>query len=175
MLDDCFVVGGKCQRRDSLLRTFLERTVEAGNTLTRRPTRNLKPERFFAFRLDREHVPVRHGEKTEARIGDLHAFDDLSELIQRHVGSDHAGDILAVFRPQRMEEAHDEFAGNRVDVRGCRSDVIAFYRARIRLPDPAFPALIDAGKEEIPEIRVVVARIELVEGLRLIRNRASCA
>ena len=126
-----------------------------------------RPSVFSPERRDRQHVAVRHGQEAEAGLGDLDALDDLGELVEGDIGADHAGDILAVLRPQRMEEGDDELAGDRVGI-GRRHGDVARHRAELRELDPVLPVLVDAGEEEIPEVRLVMAGIELVEGLRLI-------
>src|SRR5436190_5088421 len=66
-----------------------------------------------------------------------------------------------------MEEARDEIAGGSIDIRLGRGDVARDWAGGRRL-EPRLPSFNHPRKEEIPEIRLVVAGIKLVEGLRLL-------
>ncbi|MNL37506.1 hypothetical protein D3C87_1596550 [compost metagenome] len=67
-----------------------------------------------------------------------------------------------------MKEADDLLAGNGVGVRSGLGDFIG-HGSRSATNRPALPGLVKARKEKVPEIGVVVAGIEPVEGLRLLR------
>ena len=141
--------------------------AEAGHALAARILVDAEAERLLPRRIDGQHIAVGHGEEAEAGIGDLDALHQIGQLLQGDVGGDHAGDIGAILGPERVEEARDQIAGRRIDIGLGRGDV-ARHRLRSRRLQPGLPSLDHAGKEEVPEIRLVMAGIELVEGLGLI-------
>ena len=166
-IDPGSAVGWQIERSHRFLRALRQIAIEPGHALATRCLVNAEPERLLAGRIDGENIAVGHGEKTETGIGDLDAVHKIGELAESDVGSDHAGHIGAVLGPQRMEEARDEIAGGSIDIRLGRGDV-ARDRAGGRRLEPRLPSFDHPRKEEIPEIRLVVAGIKLVEGLRLL-------
>ena len=159
------------QRRHGGLRAVAERAVDAGDTLSVDVAGD-EAERSFSHLVRGHDVAVRHHEKAEPGVRQGHALDQGGQLFQGDVHGDHAGHVGAVGGPQRVEVADDQRTGDRVDVGFGRHDVGVDRPAR-RILQPRLPSLVDAGEEEVPEIRpFVVASVQLVEHLRLLRPRS---